>query len=138
MRPKNPATTVITIKTIQSNAYEASSLTVKLLPLDEPPEWAILWYSDMRRHPARMMIKEKEPNKKKRGGGDRDRYYLRQASRQAHDGLGACQVAEGGWLANMSSDNTADGLDRTRRGEAKLRNRKVSVRHFFCFHGQIS
>lgn len=49
MRPRKPATTVMTTSTIQSKAYEASSFTEKL-PADEDPEWAILRYSDIRRH----------------------------------------------------------------------------------------
>lgn len=42
---------MIAINTIQSKAYDANSFTEKLR-VDEPPEWAILWYSDIRRHPA--------------------------------------------------------------------------------------
>lgn len=72
MRPKNPATTVIAINTIQSKAYDANSFTEKLR-LDEPPEWAILWYSDIRRHPAldecRGEKKRNEAKKRREGKG---------------------------------------------------------------------
>lgn len=76
MRPKNPATTVMTIKTIQSKAYEANSFTEKL-PADEPPEWAILWYSDIRRHPVLDGCRKKRSQGQKEGEGKGRRFLKR-------------------------------------------------------------